>query len=149
MVSRETAMTTTTTHLKVEHPYRGLGLFLVIVSLILVAFDVGVLARCGGGEGVCFDDTTHATSDAALVAFFVLFVLGLMLVVYSAGEVVSTMRTNPTPPPATPPVAVVTVPQSPPPATTNVTVNPAPVTPTPSQTNVNVNPSTKESFRPA
>jgi hypothetical protein len=118
MASRQT--------ISVSHPYRGLGLALIIVSLVLIAFDIGVLARCGAGEGICFDIASHGTSVGALVAFFVLFVVGVMLLTY-AGTTTSTVVS---PPPASPAPVTVVVPPPPapsPPGTT-VTVNPPPGT---------------------
>ncbi|HEV2317464.1 MAG TPA: hypothetical protein VGV89_07820 [Thermoplasmata archaeon] len=115
----------TTTRLSVTHPYWGAGLIIVILAIILIGFDLGVLARCGGGEGVCFDPATHRTSDGALVAFFVLFVIGVVLIVYTGGESVTTQS-----PPNNPPVTI---------------VQPAPIAAAPvaspaGQTNINVNP---------
>ena len=119
-------MSTTTQRLTVTHPYWVAGLLLVILSVILIGFDLGVLARCGAGEGVCFDVATHRTSDGALVAFFVLFVIGVVLLLYTGGESVTT-QTSPANPPVTivqsAPMAAAPVASSPP-TQTNVTVNP-------------------------
>ena len=93
-------MTTTTQRLTEEHPYWGAGVVLIVLSLGLVAFGLGVLARCGQGEGVCFDTATHGTSDAALVGFFLLFVIGIALVVFGEGTVTTTRSESPRAPPA-------------------------------------------------
>ena len=93
--------TTTTQRVTVDHPFWGLGLLLVVGAVLLAAFDLGVLARCGGGEGLCFDMADHALSDAALVAFLVIFFLGLALLLYT-GATSATMTTT-SPPPARPP----------------------------------------------
>jgi hypothetical protein len=105
----------------------------MIIALVMVAFDLGVLARCGGGSGVCFDTATHATTDAALIGFFVLFIIGLMLILYTeAGS--STTRTESAPRSA-PQVTIVNPPAAAP--ATSISVNtPAPAAP-PTRVTVN------------
>jgi hypothetical protein len=129
-------MTTITQRVNAEHPYQAVGIVLLILALILVAFDLGVLARCGQGEGLCFDTSTHGTSDAALVGFFVLLVIGVALIMYTeASSSVSTTRDSP------PNVTVVN--PAPTPTPTMVTVNtPPPSTPS---TTVTVSPPRSES----
>jgi hypothetical protein len=126
-------MRTTTQRLSVTHPYQGIGIALIVVSLILIGIGIGVFARCGNEEGVCFDVATHGTSDGALVGFFVLFVIGVALAMYSAGSVAVT-RTE-SPPAAPPQVTVVSAPASPP--ATVVTVNPPAASPPPATVTVN------------
>ena len=110
-------MSTTTQRVSAEHPYQTLGIILVILALILVAFDLGVLARCGGGSGVCFDTSSHGTSDAALVGFFLVFVIGLVMIMYteSSSSVTSTRDS---------PSNVTVVAPAPSPPSTTVTVSP-------------------------
>ena len=126
-------MTTTTQRVSAEHPYQSLGIVLVILALILVAFDLGVLARCGGGEGLCFDTSSHGTSDAALVAFFLVFVTGLILIMYTESTSSVTRTNDPVQrppqvmvvnPPPTPSPTVIRVMNSPPPQPTTVTISP-------------------------
>jgi hypothetical protein len=126
--SWSTSMATTTQRTTVEHPYLAAGILLMLVALVLMAFDLGVLARCGGGEGICFDVASHGTSDAALVAFIVLFFVGILLVMFT--ESGSTVTRTESAPRAPPQVTVVTPAAAPAPA--NITINtpaPAPVAP--------------------
>jgi hypothetical protein len=125
-------MSTTTQRTTVDHPYWGVGVALMIVAVILVGFDLGVLARCGQGEGVCFDTSSHGTSDAALVGFFILFFIGLSLVMY-ADSGSSVTRTESAP--RAPQVTVVNPAAAPAPATINVTA--AAPAPAPSMVTVN------------
>jgi hypothetical protein len=129
-------MTTTRTssEMRLEHPYLGAGIVVIVLSLALVALDLGVLARCGGGGkvGVCFDPATHGLSDVALVAFFILFIIGLMMVMYTGASETVTSETQRTSPPPAPTVVVASA--SPPATTVNVTPAPAASAPT-----VNVN----------
>ena len=113
--------TTTSGRVSVEHPFTVPGVLLVLVALVLIAFDLGVLARCGQGEGLCFDVATHGTSDAALVGFFVLFIIGIVLVMYTEASA-SVTRSGPDPVAAQ--VTVVSPAPTPPPAQTVVTVTP-------------------------
>jgi hypothetical protein len=125
-------MSTSTQRTTVDHPYQGFGIVLMVLAVILVAFDLGVLARCGQGSGVCFDTSSHGTSDAALVGFFVLFFIGLMLLVYTeAGS--SVTRTES--PRASPPVMIVNPASAP--APTPVTVVAPASSPTPAMVTVN------------
>jgi hypothetical protein len=129
-------MSTTTQRTSVEHPYQIMGIIVMIAALVLVAFDLGVLAQCGAGHGVCFDTATHATSDAALVGFFVLFFVGLILVMYSESS--SSVTRSESPPRAPAQVTVVT-PAAPAPVAPSVTVNTAPAAPLATPAIVTVN----------
>jgi hypothetical protein len=122
-------MPSTTQRLTEEHPYVGAGVVLIILSLGLIAFGLGVLAQCGHGSGVCFDPATHATSDGALVGFFVLLIIGVAMVLYQEGSVTTT-RTD-SPPAPTPQVNVITPAAAPiaPAPTTFVVNSPAPSPP--------------------
>jgi hypothetical protein len=90
--------TTTTTNVNLEHPYRTGGIVAVLLSVGILAYSLGVLARCGMGHGVCFDTATHAAGDAGLVAFFVTFIIGVALIV-STGDTAS-FQTKPRAPEA-------------------------------------------------
>ncbi|MHB8352340.1 MAG: hypothetical protein ACYDFT_06625, partial [Thermoplasmata archaeon] len=72
--------TTTNTDVELEHSYWGAGLVLILASLGVLAFSLGVLNRCGGGSGVCFSPATHASGDAGLILFVVLFIIGIALI---------------------------------------------------------------------
>jgi hypothetical protein len=127
--------TITKTQVDLEHPYRAAGVIMVLLSLVVLAFSLGVLARCGGGEGVCFDTATHASGDAGLVIFVLTFIIGVALIAYtgSTASFQTRSRTPTAPAPAAPAVTNV-FPQSAPaaqPAVTNVypqTPTPAPAT---------------------
>ena len=95
-----------------------MGIILVILALILVAFDLGVLARCGGGTGVCFDTSSHGTSDAALVGFFLVFIIGLVMIMYTESSSSVTQTRD------SPPNVTVVSPVAPAPVGTTVTVSP-------------------------
>jgi|HubBroStandDraft_1064217.scaffolds.fasta_scaffold87012_2 hypothetical protein len=121
------AANTATQQVSLDHPYKVPGILLVIISLVLVAFDVGYLESCGNGRGICIDWGTHRLGTAALVVFFIIFVIGVLLIVYTGASTTVTSVTTrvapPTPPPSPPPVTVVSA--SPPPTTpTTVNVNP-------------------------
>ena len=124
-------MATTTQRTTVTHPYSTLGVIVMIAALVLVAFDLGILARCGAGEGLCFDAATHGTSDGALVAFFILFFVGLTLVLYT--DTGTSVTRSESPRPSAPQVLVVN-----PAAPASVTVNANPPAPVSSPTVVTV-----------
>jgi len=126
-------MATTTQRLSEEHPYWGVGVALIVISLAFIAFGLGVLARCGGGNGVCFDPSTHGTSDAALVGFFLMFVVGVGLTVYSEGTVTSTRTETPPAPPTQINVTAAPAPAAP---TTTFVVAPQPASPPPTSVTV-------------
>jgi hypothetical protein len=109
--------TTTNTRVDLDHPYWGAGVVAVLLSFGILAFSIGVLARCGGGSGLCFDTASHASGDAGLVAFVVVFIIGIALMVTTGTASVMT-RTRTAEPPA-PSVTNVYTP-APAPAVTNV-----------------------------
>ena len=118
------ATSSTTEQVQLDHPYKVPGALLVIASLILIAFDIGYLETCGNGHGVCVDFTTHRVGTEALVAFFVIFVLGVVMLLYTGASSTMTTQTTATPPAAPPPQSPVTVvnpPAQSAPATVNVT----------------------------
>jgi hypothetical protein len=120
--------TITRTNVNLEHPYRTIGIIVVLLSFGVLAFSLGVLARCGGGEGLCLDAPTHGAADAGLVTFVVTFVIGIALIAYT-GATASFQTTTPTPKAATPTVTNVYA-QPATPRTTVMTVSsetPAPV----------------------
>jgi hypothetical protein len=118
------ATSTTREEVQLRHPYKVPGVILVIASLILIAYDLGTLEACGGGRGVCVDFTTHRVGTAALIVFFILFIIGVIMIIYTgASSTVTTQATRAPDPPAS-----VTI------------VNPGPPSPPPQSTNVNVNP---------
>jgi hypothetical protein len=75
--------TVTTTNVNLEHPYRTGGILAVLLSFGVLAFSLGVLNRCGGGHGVCFDTATHASGDAGLVVFILVLIIGVAMIVYT------------------------------------------------------------------
>jgi hypothetical protein len=93
----------TTTNVDLEHPYRGAGIVAVVLSIGVLAFSLGFLARCGGGKGLCFDFATHASGDLGLIAFLLLFIIGVALIVYTGSTASFATRTK-TPAPPAPPV---------------------------------------------
>jgi hypothetical protein len=90
--------TTTNTRVDLDHPYWGAGLIMVLLSFGILAFSLGVLARCGHGTGLCFDTASHASGDAGLVAFIVVLIIGVALMVTSGTASVSTRTRTPEPP---------------------------------------------------
>jgi hypothetical protein len=132
--------TVTRTRVELEHPYQTAGIIVVILSLVVFAFSLGVLNRCGNGTGVCFDVSGHAAGDAGLVLFIVLLIIGVALIAYTGSAQAFTTRTQsrpPTPAPAAPAVTNV-FPQAAPavqPTVTNVYPQAAP-RPQPTVTNV-------------
>jgi hypothetical protein len=109
--------TTTTTNVTLEHPYRIGGIVAVLLSFGVLAYSLGVLARCGMGRGLCFDTTSHAAGDAGLVVFVVTFIVGVALYIYTGETASFQTRARP---PETPKVAASPVtnvfPQAPAPA---------------------------------
>jgi hypothetical protein len=121
------AVSKTTQEVQLEHPYKIPGALLVIVSLVFIAFDIGYLETCGNGTGVCLDWTSHKVGTAALVGFFVLFVIGVVLILYTGASSTMTTQTTRVPPatPAAPAAVTVVTPAAPPPPSgTTVTVTP-------------------------
>jgi hypothetical protein len=114
--------TTTNTSVDLEHPYWGVGLVLVLISAGILAFSLGVLARCGGGNGICLSPSTHASGDAGLVAFVVLFIIGIALIATTGlARPVTTQTTTRAPPsPSVTNVFPAAAPAAPQPAVTNV-----------------------------
>jgi hypothetical protein len=111
--------TTTNTRVELDHPYWGAGLVAVLVSFGILAYSLGVLARCGHGTGLCFDTATHSAGDAGLVAFIVVFIIGVALMVTTGSAAIQTRtRTEETPKPSV--TNVITPAPAPAPAVTNV-----------------------------
>jgi hypothetical protein len=117
--------TTTNTSVELEHPYWGAGLVAVILSFGVLAFALGVLDRCGGGTGICISPSTHASGDAGLIAFVILFIVGVALIATTGSGQVRTQTTRRDPPA---------------PAVTNVFPAAATPTPAPTVTTTNVYP---------
>jgi hypothetical protein len=123
--NRSTKMTTTTnTTIQLERPYWGAGIIAVILSFGVLAFSLGVLDRCGGGSGICVSPSTHASGDAGLIIFIVLFIIGVALIATTGtGEIRTRVTTRDPPSPTVtnvfPPAAAPT------PAVTKVYVQPA------------------------
>jgi hypothetical protein len=130
--------TITNTRVDLEHPYRVAGIILVVLSFVILAFSLGVLARCGGGEGLCFDTSGHAAGDAGLVLFVITFIIGVALMAYTGSTASFQTRSRtpepvaaPTPQvtnvysqaPAAPPTVTNVYPQSTPSPATTVTVS--------------------------
>jgi hypothetical protein len=90
--------TISTARVDLEHPYQAAGIVAILAAFVTLAFTLGVLARCGGGRGVCFDTATHAAGDAGLVAFVLLFVVGVALLAYTGS--IASVRTRTREPPA-------------------------------------------------
>lgn len=123
------AMNTSTQEVRLDHPYKVAGIILVVLSLVFIAVDLGALEGCGNGTGVCVDWATHRVATAALVLFFILFMVGVIMIIYTgASSTVSSVTTRV--PPASPPPSA-------PPAVTVVAAAPAPAPPS---TTINVNP---------
>jgi hypothetical protein len=120
------AASTTTQQVSLEHPYKVVGVVTVVASLILIAFDFGFLESCGAGHGICVDWGTHRVGTAALIAFFILFLIGVVLIIYTgASSTVSTQTTRIRPePPAPSPVVAFVPPVASPPSSTTVNVTP-------------------------
>jgi hypothetical protein len=120
------AANTTTQAVSLEHPYKIPGAIVVVLSLVLIAFDLGVLESCGRGTGICVDWGTHRVGTAALIVFFVLFVVGVVMILYTGASTTLssvTTRVAPATPPTPPPTAVTVVAPSPPVSSTPTTVN--------------------------
>jgi hypothetical protein len=111
--------TTTDTRVDLDHPYWGAGLVMVLISFGILAFSLGVLARCGHGTGLCFDTATHASGDAGIFAFVVVFIIGVALIATS-GTASITTQTKTQEPPAPAVTNIITPPAAPQPAVTNV-----------------------------
>jgi hypothetical protein len=129
--------TTSNTRVDLDHPYWGAGVVAVLLSFGILAYSLGVLARCGHGTGLCFDTATHGAGDAGLVAFVVVLIIGVALMVTSGTASIQTRTNTPAPPapsmtivntptPAPAPVVSYVVPQAPvaPPTTVVVTSRP-------------------------
>jgi hypothetical protein len=114
-----TMSTTTNTRVELDHPYWGAGLVAVLLSFGILAYSLGVLARCGHGTGLCFDTATHASGDAGIVAFVVVLIIGVALMVTSGTASIST-RSRTREPPAPVVTNVITPAAAPAPAVTNV-----------------------------
>jgi hypothetical protein len=119
--------TTTNTRVDLDHPYWGAGIVAVVLSFGILAYALGVLARCGHGTGLCFDTATHASGDAGIVAFVVVLIIGVALMVTTGSATVMT-RTKTPEPPAPTVTNVYTPAPAPAPAVTNVYPQ-APATP--------------------
>ena len=111
--------TVTNTRVDLDHPYWGVGLFLTLVSFGILAFSLGVLARCGHGSGLCFDTATHSAGDAGLIAFVVVLIAGVALMATNGSATVMT-RTKTRDPPTPVVTNVITPASAPQPAVTNV-----------------------------
>jgi hypothetical protein len=123
---------TTNTRVNLEHPYRTAGIILVLLSFVMLAFSLGVLARCGHGEGLCFDTASHAAGDAGLAVFVIVFIIGIACMTYTGSIASFTTRTQPaTAPVAAAPTVTNVYPQAaaPQPTVTNVYPQAAPVAP--------------------
>src|SRR5580658_3422621 len=90
--------TTTNTSVELDHPYWGAGLIAILASFGVLAFALGVLDRCGGGSGICFSPATHASGDAGLVAFVILFIVGVALIATTGTGAITTQSTRRDPP---------------------------------------------------
>jgi hypothetical protein len=117
------AASTTRQQVSLEHPYQALGIVTVIGSLILIAFDLGVLESCGDGHGICLDWASHRVGDAALVGFFILFLMGVVLIIYTGASTTVTTQTTRIPPEPRPVIAIAPA-VTPPSAGTTVNVTP-------------------------
>lgn len=125
------AVSTSTQRVSLEHPYKDAGIVVMVLSLILIAFDIGFFELCGGGTGVCVDFGTHRAGTTALLVFFITFVLGIVMIVYTGASTSVTSATTrvaapPTVVAAAPPQVTVVAPAapSPPPPATTVYVGP-------------------------
>jgi hypothetical protein len=129
--------TTTSTHVELEHPYQVAGIIAILLSFVTLAFTLGVLARCGGGTGICLSPTSHAAGDVGLAIFVLVFVVGIALLAYTGSGTVMTRTRTPTPP--APVVTNVVVPAAAPAAPAPVT-NVYPMAPSAPPTTVVVTP---------
>jgi hypothetical protein len=121
--------TVTTTQVDLEHPYRAAGIVAVLASFVVLAFSLGVLNRCGGGKGVCFDVATHASGDAGLIIFVLLLIVGVGLIAYTGSVATFETRVRAPPAPVAPSVTNVVVPAAAPASpVTNVYPSPPPAT---------------------
>jgi hypothetical protein len=118
----------TRTRVELDHPYRVVGIILVILSFITLGFTLGALARCGNGNGVCLDYSTHAAGDAGLILFVLFLIVGVALIAYSGSATATSTRTLPrmAPPAAPAPSTTVVMPQAAPAAPAVVTNNVSP-----------------------
>jgi uncharacterized iron-regulated membrane protein len=116
--------TTTRESFTIDHPYWIAGVGLLVLSFVLLAFDLGTLYRCGGGNGVCLTSSGHTTGEIGLLLFGIVFIIGIVLVLYTGASAVTTQTTTPVVQPVVSQPSVVVVPtQSPasaPPTTVNV-----------------------------
>jgi hypothetical protein len=120
--------TTTNTSVELERPYWGAGLVAIILSFGVLAFSLGVLDRCGGGTGICISPSTHASGDAGLIIFVVLFIIGVALIATTGTGAIQTRTTTRDPPTPAPVTNVFPAAAVPAPAVTNV-YPPAPAEP--------------------
>jgi hypothetical protein len=98
------------------------GILTVLASFVVLGFTLGVLSRCGGGRGVCFDYGSHAAGDAGLILFVILLIVGVALIAYTGSATAISTRTEIREAP-TPPSTTVVLPQAaaaPQPSVTNV-----------------------------
>ncbi len=104
------------------HPYQAIGVLLIVVAFGILAFSLGVLARCGGGTGVCFDIKSHASGDAGLILFVIALIAGVACLAATGSEAIVTTRTRTTEAPAAAPSVTNVFPQptTPAPVVTNV-----------------------------
>ncbi|MGC2033975.1 MAG: hypothetical protein WA761_00845 [Thermoplasmata archaeon] len=125
--------TTTRQSFRVDHPYWIAGVVVIVISFIILAFDLGTLYRCGHGNGICISGTGHTTGEIGLLVFAIVFIIGIVLVMYTAASAVTTQTTTPVVQPvvSSPPVTIVPPAAPPTSAPTTVNVNP-PRTPPPS-----------------
>jgi hypothetical protein len=115
--------TVTSSRVDLEHPYRVGGIIMVLLSFGVLAFSLGVLARCGGGSGICLDYASHSAGDFGLIAFIGLLIIGVALIAYSGTANIVTTQTETVAPVAAPEPSVTVVNPSvaaPQPAVTNV-----------------------------
>jgi hypothetical protein len=110
--------TTTNTRVELDHPYWGAGLVVVLLSFGILAYSLGVLARCGHGTGLCFDTATHSSGDAGLIAFVVVLIIGVALMVTTGSAAIQTRTRTQEPAPSV--TNVITPAAAPAPAVTNV-----------------------------
>lgn len=127
--------TTSTRQVALDHPYWGVGVALIIIAFVVLAFSLGVLSRCpGSGHGVCLDlkTTNHVLGAAGLILFVILLIVGIVLLVYTGARTFTAQTTTATAPAPAPTVIVPpasAAPTTPPPTTVNV--NPPPRYPPP------------------
>ncbi|MCI4364992.1 MAG: hypothetical protein L3K10_02875 [Thermoplasmata archaeon] len=110
------------------------GVILVLLSFVVLAFSLGILARCGHGEGLCFDTPTHAAGDAGLVLFVLSFIIGVALIAATGST--ASFQTRTKTPEAAPPLITNVYPAAPAPQPTVTNVYPQAPAPQPRVTNV-------------